>query len=113
MKIPLLKLFTKLRVDLNDDPTTHTVLELKQNSTGIVSWSTRGQLECSVVILATTDFQSNGYTNEEMVSIFKDTLKSPLNEFEYTQSRIRSAKDVLKKGGHVTLNLRDKKIRLL
>jgi len=28
---PLLKLFNKLRVDLNDDPTTHTVLELKQN----------------------------------------------------------------------------------
>jgi hypothetical protein len=51
-----------------------------------------------------------------MVSIFKDTLKSPLakaKKFEYTQSRIRSAKDVLKKGGYVTLNLRDKKIRLL
>jgi hypothetical protein len=43
-----------------------------------------------------------------MVSIFKDTIKSPLKEFEYTQSKIRSDKDELKKGGHVTLNFRDK-----
>lgn len=42
-------------------------LKLKQNSTGIVSWSTRAQLGGSVGILATTGFQSNGYTNEEMV----------------------------------------------
>jgi hypothetical protein len=45
-----------------------------------------------------------------MVSIFKDTIKSPLKEFEYTQSKIRSAKDVLKKGGHVTLNFRYKRL---
>jgi hypothetical protein len=45
-----------------------------------------------------------------MVSIFKDTIKSPLKEFEYTQSKIRSDKDGLKKGGHVTLNFRDKKL---
>jgi hypothetical protein len=45
-----------------------------------------------------------------MVSIFKDTIKSTLKEFEYTQSKIRSDKDVLKKGGHVTLNFRDKRL---
>jgi hypothetical protein len=79
LDIPLFKLFKKLRVDLNDDPTTHTVLELKQNKTGIVSWSTRGQLGgSSNEILATTGFQSKGWYTPLMrrwYQKFKDTLK--------------------------------------
>jgi len=64
-------------------------------------------------IKATTGFQSQGYSVEEMVSIFNNVLASKEKEFEFTQSRVRSAKDVFSLGGHVTIINRDQKIRML
>jgi hypothetical protein len=70
-------------------------------------------LGCSGGIKATTGFQSQDYTNDEMVSIFKSALKREVKQFEYTQSRIRGAKDIFNKGGHVTNTYRDQKIRVI
>jgi hypothetical protein len=108
--IPLLKLYKDLRRDITDCETP--ALELKHSGKGIISWSTRGQLGIGSSIKATTGFQSFGYTKEELVSQFKEVLSSQEKEFEYTQSRLRGAKDVFKSGGHVTLNLRDQTVRL-
>lgn len=47
------------------------------------------------------------------MSHFKNTLKSAEKKFfEYTQTSLRTAKDMFKKGGHVTPVLKDKKVRL-
>jgi hypothetical protein len=103
-------LYRKLREDMTEVETS--ALELKHFGQGIVSWSTRGQLGVESGIKATTGFQSFGYSQDELVSHFKEVLSSIDKAFEYTQTRVRSAKDVFKKGGHVTLNLRDQTIRL-
>jgi hypothetical protein len=112
---PLLTLFKDLRKDLSEDPSTNTALELKNSveGKGIISWSTRGQFGMSGSIKATTGFQSGGYTFEELSTIFKDVLSTEEKSFEYIQHTLRSAKDILKNGGHVTSLYKDKKVRLL
>jgi hypothetical protein len=103
-------LFRNLRLTLSGDP---LALELKKTSKGIISWSTRGQLGIEQGIKATTGFQSGGYSNEELIGIFKGVLASDEKSFEYTQHRLRSAKDIVKSGGHVTSIHRDQNVRLL
>lgn len=112
-KTPLLKLFQKLRGELNDDEANNAALEIKHKSKGIISYSTRGQVGQEQGIKATTGFQSSEYSNGEIVTIFKEVLRTREKEFEYTQARARSAKDVFTKGGHVTILHRDQKVRLL
>lgn len=94
------------------DSEKSSALELKNNGVGVITWSTRGQLGVESRIKATTGFQSGGYEHSELTSIFTETLSSESKEFEYTQSRLRSAKDIFKNGGHVTEILRDQVIRL-
>lgn len=110
---PLLRLYHKLRVDLHDDVKNHITLELKSQSKGVISWSTRGQLGLEKGIKATTGFQSIGYSHEELVSNFKEVLSTKEKCFEFTLFSLRSAKDIFKQGGHVTSKYRDQKIRLL
>jgi hypothetical protein len=112
-KTPLLRMFKKLRSELNEDPNVDMALELKNESKGILSYATRGQLGLDKGIKATTGFQSFGYSNDELVTIFKDVLSTREKEFEYTQARTRSSKDVFKKGGHVTMQYKEHKIRLI
>ena len=45
--------------------------------------------------------------------MFKQTLASEEKYFEFTQTRLRGAKDVFKDNGHVTSILKDQKFRLL
>ena len=103
----------QLRVSLSENVNNQISLELKNTSKGVISWSTRGQLGLVKGIKATTGFQSMGYSTDEMASNFKNILATPEKSFEYTQFRIRSAKDVFKKGGHVTAVYRDQKVRML
>lgn len=63
-------------------------------------------------IKATTGFQSSGYEHKELVSIFKDCIGSEDKYFEFVQQRLRGAKDIYEKGGHVTKVLRDQIFRL-
>lgn len=109
-EIPLLLLYRELRGDLTEN---NNALEVKSSGVGIISWKTRGQLGINSKIIAMTGFQSQGYTREELVTVLKQTLASKDKEFEYTQSSLRTAKDIYKKGGHVTQKIRDQKFRVL
>lgn len=109
-EIPLLTLYRELRHELSEISDS---LEIKHSGKGIISWTTRGQMGIESGIKATTGFQSAGYTKDELVKILKDTLKGKNKDFEYTRTSLRSAKDIFKKGGHVTPKLSDQKFRLL
>ena len=106
----LLSEFKKIRLDLSGD---NKALELKTKGKGIIAWSTRGQLGFESRIIATTGFQSRIYPNkEELIELFLQTIKSEHKTIEYIQSRLRSATDIYKKGGHVTMNYRDQMFRM-
>jgi hypothetical protein len=64
-------------------------------------------------IKATTGFQSKGYDHVDLVNWFKACLGSDNKLFEFTQSRLRGANDIVQKGGHVTQTLRDQIFRLV
>jgi hypothetical protein len=101
--------FKKMRKFLSGD---ETCLELKNSGKGIMAWTTRGQLGLDSNIRATTGFQHNIYNKENLVHIFEETFKSETKTIEYIQSRLRSAKEVFKNGGHVTMLYRDQQFRM-
>jgi len=64
-------------------------------------------------ILATTGIQHKAFPNKEkMLACFIKTLKTPERSIEFIQNRLRSATDIIKKGGHVTSLKRDQKFRM-
>jgi hypothetical protein len=64
-------------------------------------------------IVASTGFQRNVYPNrDEMLNVFLDTISSDNKTIEYVQTRLRSAIDIYKKGGHVTSTFRDQQFRM-
>lgn len=106
---PLLTKYQRLRYELNG---TETSLEVKKEGVGIISWSTRGQLGVGSTIKATTGFQASGYSHPEMVTIFKNVMQSDKKEFEFVVKRLRGAKDIYTKGGHVQSIYKDQKFRM-
>jgi hypothetical protein len=108
---PLLTKYREIRLDLagvgKDD-----ALEMKHEGKGIIRLTTRGQLGVESKIKAATGFQAYEYEHAELVTLFKDVLKSSEKYFEFTQKRLRSAKDILKKGGHVIPSFKDPKFRM-
>lgn len=64
-------------------------MELKKLWGGIISWTTRAHLGIESKIKATTGFQSQGYTQPELVSYFKDILKGSEKSFEFIQKKIK------------------------
>ena len=50
-------------------------------------------------MVATTGFQRNGFDKEELITLFKNTLKSKDKFFKFTKKTLRSAKDIFVKGG--------------
>ena len=105
-------LFTKyrnLRFELANES---NALEVKSSGRGILSWSTRGQLGIESTMVAATGFQRLGYEKRELLELFKSTLNSKEKFFEYTRKSLRSAKDIFKKGGNVTVTLKDQAFRL-
>ena len=108
----LIKSFKCLRNDLSND---NTALELKQTSNGIISWTTRGQLGIDSTLKATTGFQNYNYRQTELNYLFSDLLKKQNRDrgIEYIQTSLRSALDIVKRGGHVTRKYRDQKFSLL
>lgn len=76
----------------------------KSNGVGILAWSTRGQLGFESKIIATTGFQRGVYPNkDDLLEVFLNTIKSENKTIEYIQTRLRSASEIYKKGGHVTM----------
>jgi hypothetical protein len=114
--IILLNKYRSLREGLTDIKgvkPTKDALEIKTEGEGVISWTTRGQKGINSKIVATTGFQKGGYNDNELVEIFKNTLKRSDKVFEYTRKTLRSAKDIFDKGGHVTPILKDQNFRLI
>jgi hypothetical protein len=107
---PLYTKYRGLRNELSGDSSS---LEVKKEGVGVMSWSTRGQLGIGSYIKATTGFQSGGYQHTELVTEFKKVLGSDSKQFEYVAKRLRGAKDVFTKGGHVQSIYKDQKFRML
>ena len=106
----LLTEYKKVRKFLSDDDSS---LELKNEGRGIIAWSTRGQLGIESKIIATTGFQHNIYPNRlDLIDVFSQIFNSQDKTVEYVQTRLRSAKDVYQKGGHVTMVYKDQRFRL-
>jgi hypothetical protein len=105
----LLSCFKGIRSTLSGDDAG---LELKNSGVGMLSWCTRGQLGIESKIIATTGFQRSVYNKGDMLQIFTDVVSSDTKTIEYIQSRLRSATDVFKQGGHVVKVYRDQQFRL-
>ena len=69
----LIKYFKELRGKLSGKS---KALELKNETEGLVSWATRGQLGLTSEIRATTGFQNRDYTQSQLVEILGSKLKS-------------------------------------
>src|SRR5258705_12253398 len=107
---PLFTKYMEIRATLSGNS---TALEIKHSGKGIISWTTRGQLGIESKIKATTGFQSFGYSREELINFFKKVLGSKEKYFEYTQSSLRGANEIYKKGGHVTMTFKEQIFRLM
>ena len=58
-------------------------------------------------------FQRDVYpVKQDLVEKFTQVLKSESKSMEYIQSRLRSASDIYKKSGHVTMVYKDQKFRM-
>lgn len=108
-EIPLFTKYRLLRFGLVKNSTS---LELKKSGKGVLSWSTRGQLGVGSLIKATTGFQSSTYQHSELVKEFKRVLGTNNKQFEFVAKRLRGAKDVFTKGGHVQTIYKDQKFRM-
>lgn len=105
----LLKTFKELRFELSGNAEG---LEMRKSGAGIISWTTRGQFGKTSGIKATTGFQARGYSGEELETILLATLKTDHKELEYIQTSLRSAVELYKEGGHVTMVYKDQTFRL-
>lgn len=114
----LLRKYRTLRQDLTtfEEDTSKTpnpdALEIKSEGKGMISWTTRGQLGIEGKMVAATGFQRAGYEKDELVTMFKNILKSKDKFCEFTRFSLRSAKDIFEKGGNVVPILKDQTFRL-
>lgn len=91
----LLRKYRTLRGDFSG---VSDALEIKSCGKGVISWTTRGQMGIESKIVATTGFQRGGYEKNDLVNLFKETLKSSNKFFEFTKHSLRDAKDIFEKG---------------
>lgn len=88
-------------------------LEVKSSGKGIVAWTTRGQIGFESKILATTGFQNRNYRDKgELRALLIKSIKTEDKTIEFVQSSLRSATEIYKTGGHVTMQYRDQLFRL-
>jgi hypothetical protein len=84
-------------------------LEVKQSGPNMMSWTTRGQLSTESGIAALTGLQRNSFNDlNHIASVVKELFNSDDKTLEFISMRLRTASDILKKGGHVTSVLADK-----
>lgn len=106
MKKSIFKLFKDTRLNLSGKSFG---LELKNKGTGILSWKTRGQFSSDAKIFSITGLQrrSLGLETEQQEEYFKEILNSEEKRISYLASSLRSAVDIHKKGGHVSMVFKD------
>jgi hypothetical protein len=106
--LPLFTAYRTIRSHLSGDP---TALELKHEGTGLMSWTTRGQLSVDMKIKAITGLQTRGQDLSEVSGlIYPDG--QPGETITFISESLRSAKDLIKQGGHVTMGYRDQNYRV-
>lgn len=106
----LLGEYKKIRANLSE---TNISLEVKSSGKGIVAWTTRGQLGFESKIIATTGFQNRSVRNKQYLrDLLVNCIKTESKTIEFIQSRLRSASEIYKKGGHVTMQYRDQLFRM-
>ncbi len=88
-------------------------LELKTSGTGIIFWTTRGQLGINSRLKAMTGFQNHNLSKDELIAMLIELIKSEDKELNYVMKTLRSGKTILKHGGHVTPIERDQIFRVL
>ncbi len=83
---------------------------MKNISSGIISWSTWGQIRLESELRATTGFQNKFYTQSELIELFTNQIEfgNDLRQIEYLQTSLRSAIDIIKHKDHVTKNTKIK-----
>jgi hypothetical protein len=107
-ELPLFTAYKKIRDELSGDP---SCLELKHEGTGLMSWTTRGQLSTDMNVKAITGLQTRGQDLSELSDlIYSDG--HPGQTITFISESLRSAKDLIKQGGHVTMGYRDQNYRV-
>ena len=108
-------LLTKYRTLKEDLFNNKTSLELKNISSGIISWSIQGQVGLESELRATTGFQNKFYTQSELIKLFTNQIEfgNDLRQIEYLQTLLRSAIDIIKHRGHVTKKYKDQRFSLV
>jgi len=108
----LLKIYADLREELSN---SREVLELKDSSKGILSWSTRGQLALNPKsrISAMTGFQPRNHSMEERISIVENAFNEESYNIYFGQKSLRKVTDIYKFGGHVTAKITEKVFRIV
>jgi hypothetical protein len=104
----LLKQYRSWRSEITDGAKPEA-LEVKQSGPNMMSWTTRGQLSIDSGIAALTGLQRKSFNNLNHISyVVKELFNSNNKTLEYISTRLRTASDIFKKGGHVTSILADK-----
>lgn len=89
-----------------------SALELKNSGTGLMSWTTRGQFS-KEGLMAATGFQRGLYKPNEIDALFREGLNSEGKDIVFINRRLKSAMDVYKHGGNITMEYRDQVFRLM
>jgi hypothetical protein len=108
-KQSLLKEYRKMRDLLSDDP---TALELKREGSNLMSWTTRGQLSVDMKLKAVTGLQTKDQNLSETWALITEGSRVLGKTVSFTSTNLRSAVDIYKYGGHVTMEYRDQDFRL-
>lgn len=106
--LPLLNVYQKTRAELSGKSES---LELKHDGIGLMSWTTRGQLSTDMNLKAITGLQTKDLSLGEISNLI--STEGPLgNTVSFISESLRSAKDLIKHGGHVTMGYRDQNYRV-
>jgi len=108
LKLSLLKEYKKTREFLSGDP---TCLELKHDGVGVMSWTTRGQISLDMGLKAITGLQTRDMDLTESFELMSEAGLG--NTIGFTSTSLRSAIDIYKKGGHVTMGYSERDFRIL
>lgn len=108
-EITLLNEYRKMREVLSGDPSG---LEIKGEGCSLMSWTTRGQLSVDMKIKAITGLQTKDQNLSETWALITEASQVLGKTVTFTSTNLRSATDIYKHGGHVTMEYRDQDFRL-
>jgi hypothetical protein len=105
----LLKEYRSIREHLSGNPSGLEVKNEKRGFSNLMSWTTRGQLSVDMGIKAITGLQTSWDLKENWDLMSTVGLGGTIN---FASRSLRSALDVYKQGGHVTMSYRDQDFRI-